>query len=65
VKHLFIFHHDPLHRDDFLDQVGEQVAKAFPNGLMAKEGMTFQIGASLSGTEPAPLENPSDIKVSA
>ncbi|NJP09936.1 MAG: MBL fold metallo-hydrolase [Leptolyngbyaceae cyanobacterium RU_5_1] len=43
VKTLVIFHHDPLHEDDFLDWVGEQVACAFPKGVMAKEGMSLQI----------------------
>uniref|UniRef100_A0A832H385 MBL fold metallo-hydrolase n=1 Tax=Oscillatoriales cyanobacterium SpSt-402 TaxID=2282168 RepID=A0A832H385_9CYAN len=43
VKTLVIFHHDPLHDDDVLDEMGEQVAQAFPNGLMAREGMTIHI----------------------
>ena len=38
-----IYHHDPLHNDDFLDHVGEQVAQRFPNSLMAREGLTIQI----------------------
>jgi phosphoribosyl 1,2-cyclic phosphodiesterase len=43
VKKLVIYHHDPLHNDDFLDHVGEQVAQRFPNSLMAREGLTIQI----------------------
>ena len=43
VKKLVIFHHDPLHSDDFLDQVGEQVAAAFPSSLMAREGLSLSI----------------------
>jgi len=43
VKTLVIFHHDPLHDDDFLDQIGTQVAAAFPNGIMAREGMSLQV----------------------
>ncbi|EAW35450.1 MBL fold metallo-hydrolase [Lyngbya sp. PCC 8106] len=43
VKRLVIFHHDPLHNDDFLDQVGEQVAQRFPNSLMAREGLSIQL----------------------
>ncbi len=47
VKKLVIFHHDPLHNDDFLDHVGEQAAQQFPNTLMAREGQTIQlVGAS-------------------
>ena len=43
VKTLVIFHHDPLHDDNFLDQMGRDVAAAFPQGIMAREGMTIQI----------------------
>ena len=43
VKRLVIFHHDPLHNDDFLDQVGEKVAQRFPNSLMAREGLSIQL----------------------
>lgn len=50
VKTLVIFHHDPLHDDDFLDEMGCQVAHAFPNGVMAREGMSIHL---------TPLEIPS------
>jgi phosphoribosyl 1,2-cyclic phosphodiesterase len=43
VKTLVIFHHDPLHDDEFLDQVGEQVKAAFPNSFMAREGMSLAL----------------------
>lgn len=43
VKTLVIFHHDPLHDDNFLDQMGRDVAATFPRGIMAREGMTIQI----------------------
>lgn len=43
VKTLVIFHHDPLHNDDFLDHIGEQAAQQFPNTLMACEGQTIQL----------------------
>lgn len=43
VKQLVIFHHDPLHNDDFLDHVEAQVMEAFPHGLLAKEGMTLTL----------------------
>lgn len=46
VKRLVIFHHDPLHNDDFLDNVGEQVAQHFPNSLMAREGLSIQLISS-------------------
>lgn len=53
VSKLVIFHHDPLHDDDFLDLVGEQVAQAFPNSCMAREGMSLVLPA------PAP-ESPAE-----
>jgi phosphoribosyl 1,2-cyclic phosphodiesterase len=43
VKQLVIFHHDPLHNDDFLDHIGEQAAQQFPNTLMACEGQMIQL----------------------
>ncbi|ERT04374.1 metallo-beta-lactamase superfamily protein [Lyngbya aestuarii BL J] len=52
VKRLVIFHHDPLHNDDFLDQVGEQVAQRFPNSLMAREGLSIQLISPEETTKP-------------
>jgi len=52
VKRLVIFHHDPLHNDDFLDQIGEQASRAFPNSIMAWEGLTID----LMPTEPSPVK---------
>ena len=49
VKKLVIFHHDPLHNDDFLDRVGEEAAQQFPNTFMAREGWSLQLVES-----PAP-----------
>ena len=43
AKKLVIFHHDPLHNDDFLDHVGEQASQQFPNTIMAREGQTLQL----------------------
>ncbi len=43
VKRLIIYHHDPLHNDDFLDGIGEQVAIAFPGSMMAREGMVISV----------------------
>lgn len=43
VKKLVIFHHDPLHNDDFLDHVGEEAAQQFPNTFMAREGWSLQL----------------------
>ncbi|MFB2839639.1 MBL fold metallo-hydrolase [Floridanema evergladense] len=59
VGKLVIFHHDPLHDDNFLDLVGEQAAKVFPNTIMAREGMSIELPV------PAPLpEDVEDVKIS-
>jgi phosphoribosyl 1,2-cyclic phosphodiesterase len=64
VKKLVIFHHDPLHNDEFLDRVGEQVAQKFPNSLMAREGLSIQLippangENSFSATEQEKLKVP-------
>ncbi|MBW4576290.1 MAG: MBL fold metallo-hydrolase [Aphanothece sp. CMT-3BRIN-NPC111] len=43
VKKLVIFHHDPLHNDDFLDRIGELAAQEFPDTLIAREGLSIQL----------------------
>ncbi len=43
VKQLVIFHHDPLHNDAFLDDVGERAAQMFPDARMAMEGMKLRV----------------------
>lgn len=43
VKSLTIFHHDPAHDDDFLDEVEAQVQQAFPNSFLAREGMILKL----------------------
>jgi ribonuclease Z len=47
VKTLVIFHHDPMHDDDFLDDVGEQAAQRFPGAIMAHEGLVIQVVPAL------------------
>ncbi|NMF86064.1 MBL fold metallo-hydrolase [Nodosilinea sp. P-1105] len=43
VKTLVIFHHDPSHDDDFMDQIAVQAAAAFPSSIVAKEGLTIDL----------------------
>ncbi|MEE3716799.1 MBL fold metallo-hydrolase [Tumidithrix elongata RA019] len=43
VKTLVIFHHDPVHSDDYLDEIGRQVQEKFPSAVMAREGMAISI----------------------
>ncbi|HEY9634909.1 MAG TPA: MBL fold metallo-hydrolase [Coleofasciculaceae cyanobacterium] len=39
VKQLAIFHHEPNHTDDVLDQIELEVKDAFTGGFLAREGM--------------------------
>lgn len=43
VNKAVIFHHDPNHCDDFLDEVEAQVQSVFPNGVLAREGMILPV----------------------
>ncbi len=53
VKTLVIFHHDPGHDDHFMDQVAAHTAAAFPNSLVAQEGMVLDLFAV---NQPQPLK---------
>ncbi len=65
VKKLVIFHHDPLHNDDFLDQVGEQVAQEFPESMMAREGLSIPLVSPTAASETPSPETFSETKASA
>lgn len=54
VKKLVIFHHDPLHNDEFLDRVGEQVAQEFPGSIMAREGLSIPLAIPPADDGPNP-----------
>jgi phosphoribosyl 1,2-cyclic phosphodiesterase len=43
VKTLVIYHHDPLHDDDYLDQIGKKALEKFSGAIMAREGMILSI----------------------
>ncbi|MBE9179474.1 MBL fold metallo-hydrolase [Oculatella sp. LEGE 06141] len=43
VKKLVIFHHDPLHNDNFMDQIKENTAQQFPNSVVAWEGLEIDL----------------------
>lgn len=43
VKQLVIFHHEPNHSDDFLDDIYEKVKVAYPSSVMAKEGLSLKL----------------------
>jgi phosphoribosyl 1,2-cyclic phosphodiesterase len=43
VKQIIMFHHDPTHDDDFLDQVEQDVQSRFQNVKLAREGMVLNL----------------------
>lgn len=43
VKCPVMFHHDPNHDDEFLDEVQSQVSESFPGAILAKEGMALTL----------------------
>jgi phosphoribosyl 1,2-cyclic phosphodiesterase len=50
AKELVIFHHDPTHDDEFMDQVGQAAAQVFPRVTVAQEGMMFDLVANSYAT---------------
>ena len=49
VKNYAIFHHDPSHDDDFMDNVELDAKKLFANAFVAKEGMEIELNSNASG----------------
>jgi phosphoribosyl 1,2-cyclic phosphodiesterase len=43
VKKLAIFHHEPSHNDDILDQIGREAKQSFENSFIAFEGLEVAI----------------------
>lgn len=56
VKTLVIFHHDPLHNDDFLDRMGEEAIQHFRNTVMAREGLSISLVES-AVSKSVPLQH--------
>lgn len=50
VKKLVIFHHDPSHNDDFLDRLEIEVKEAFPNSVLAREGLEIDVRGTVLAT---------------
>lgn len=44
VKRVVIFHHEPTHSDDFLDEIAKKVKADFPQAVMAREGLVLPMG---------------------
>lgn len=45
VKQMVMFHHDPTHEDDFLDQIEAEVQAVYPHAQLAREGMVLNLSA--------------------
>jgi len=43
VKKLALFHHDPSHDDDTLAEIEKKAQQAFPNTILAHEGLTIEL----------------------
>jgi len=43
VKKLVLFHHDPSHNDDTLAEIERKGQEAFPNIILAYEGLTIEL----------------------
>lgn len=42
VRTFVVFHHDPDHDDDFMDQIAADVAAARPGSVVAREGLVLR-----------------------
>jgi phosphoribosyl 1,2-cyclic phosphodiesterase len=43
VKKLVLFHHDPSHDDETLAEIEKKAQEAFPNTILAYEGLTIEL----------------------
>lgn len=43
VKSLALFHHDPMHDDDFLTELERQAQAEFPQTMLAREGLILEL----------------------
>ncbi|MBF2067458.1 MAG: MBL fold metallo-hydrolase [Calothrix sp. C42_A2020_038] len=57
VRTLVIFHHDPAHDDDFLDNVAQQAAQKFPGAVIAREGMVIEVPVSVRLSKTFPVSH--------
>jgi len=45
AKQIVAFHHDPMHDDDFLDEIEMEMRSSYPNVWLAREGAELQISS--------------------
>lgn len=53
VKQLVLFHHDPYHKDDLVDQMLQTSSAIFPNTIAASEGMVIDLHAFTEQAAPS------------
>ena len=56
VKQLVIFHHDPSHTDEFMDDIVRQTSIAMPGSIVAKEGMVLELLSEEEAASPLTTE---------
>jgi phosphoribosyl 1,2-cyclic phosphodiesterase len=44
ARRLLLFHHDPAHNDDAVEQMAEEAKRIFPGAEAAREGMRISVG---------------------
>jgi len=52
VKTFVVFHHEPNHSDDFLDELSHEVKATHPNSVLAKEGMVLNVMNPIDAIQP-------------
>jgi phosphoribosyl 1,2-cyclic phosphodiesterase len=62
VKQLVIFHHDPMHNDNFMDRIKEQTIEQFPNSVVAYEGLEIDVVAASHSLSSSKTESSEDIE---
>lgn len=49
VGRLFLFHHDPAHNDDLVEEMAQKARAHFPSAEPAREGVRFTVGEVRTG----------------
>jgi phosphoribosyl 1,2-cyclic phosphodiesterase len=44
VKQFVVFHHEPNHNDDFLDDMQQEIQQVFPQAIIARERLCIPVG---------------------
>jgi len=43
VKKLILFHHNPIHSDDIMDEIGKKARQEFSETIVAYEGLELEL----------------------